>query len=78
MTDLSALIERASGIHNKLANSHPSLSRGIVWCTQCGFSQSVSSAHAMKHGWPKHCGYTMTFDSPEERAALKAKEQSHD
>lgn len=53
----------------KLANCHPKLTRNNVWCTVCGFSQAVSSAYAFKHGWPKHCGYTMTIDSPEERTA---------
>lgn len=57
-------------LHDKLANCHPSLQRGMVWCRTCGFSQSVSSAYALKHGWPKHCGYTMTIDSPDEQHAL--------
>lgn len=57
-------------LHNTMAKSHPSLERGMVWCTICGFSQSVSSAYALKSGWPKHCGYTMTIDSPDERARL--------
>jgi hypothetical protein len=70
---LLSLGERVAGLHDKLAQSHPSLSRGMVWCRQCGWSQSVSSAHAFKHGWPKCCGYTMTIDSPEEQAALKAR-----
>jgi hypothetical protein len=57
-----------AGIHDRLAVSHPKLSRGTVWCTTCGWSQSVSAAYSLKHGWPKCCGYTMTIDSPEERA----------
>ncbi|PUB80893.1 MAG: hypothetical protein DBP02_19815 [gamma proteobacterium symbiont of Ctena orbiculata] len=57
-------------LHNKLANSHPSLQRGIVWCRQCGRSQRVNSSHALQHGWPKCCGYTMTIDSPEEQKRL--------
>jgi len=48
--------------------------RGQVWCTVCGKSQKSNPIWAMSHGWPKCCGYTMTIDSPEERAALKAKE----
>lgn len=66
----SAGVGRLAGIHDRIAQSHPSLSRGMVWCRTCGFSQSVSSAHALKHGWPKHCGATMTIDSPEEQTAL--------
>lgn len=69
MTTAAEFIELA-GLRGKLAESHPSLSRGMVWCRSCGFSQSVSSAYALKHGWPKCCGYTMTTDSPEEQARL--------
>jgi len=47
----------------------PQLRRGRVWCTKCGASQGVSAVKCFKHGWPKCCGYTMTIDSPEERAA---------
>ena len=58
----------------KLADCHPSLRRGMVWCTTCGRSEKVSSAHCLQNGWPKCCGYTMTIDSPEERARLEAKQ----
>ena len=50
----------------------PQLKRGRVWCTVCGHSQGVNSAHALQRGWPKHCGYTMTIDSSEERARFAA------
>ena len=50
---------------------HPKLSRGMVWCTTCGGSQRVDSGDCLSNGWPKCCGYTMTIDSPEERAALR-------
>lgn len=46
---------------------HPKLSRGIVWCKECRSSHKVNSAQAMRSGWPKCCGYTMTVDSPAER-----------
>ena len=49
--------------------SVPQLARGRVWCITCGATQRVDSAGALSHGWPKCCGYTMTIDSPEERAA---------
>lgn len=52
-------------LHEKIANSHPSLSRGKVWCKTCRREQPVNSADALKHGWPKCCGYTMTIDHPE-------------
>jgi hypothetical protein len=69
------LLMRLSGIHDRLANVHPSLSRGHVWCKTCGTSQSVKPAGALRHGWPKCCGYTMTIDSPEERAALEPRDE---
>lgn len=53
----------------KLGKCHPKLTRGQVWCRQCGYTETVSSAYALKHGWPKHCGATMTIDSPDEQAA---------
>lgn len=54
-------------MHKKIAESHPKLSRGIVWCTKCGRSQKVNAGGSLRHGWPECCGYTMTIDSPEER-----------
>jgi len=59
-----------SSIESQIAESHPSLRRGIVWCTTCGSSRSVDSSEALRSGWPMCCGYTMTIDSPEERRAL--------
>jgi hypothetical protein len=55
-------------LHQKLAESHPKLTRGQVWCRSCGSTRRIDSAGAMQHGWPKCCGYTMTIDSPEEQA----------
>lgn len=63
MTDIAKL----STLHDVLANCHPKLQRGYVWCRRCGYSERVDSAHALRHGWPKCCGYTMTIDSPEEQ-----------
>lgn len=45
----------------------PRLRRGIVWCTKCGHRERVDPKECILHGWPVHCGYTMTIDSPEER-----------
>lgn len=59
--------------YQTLANSHPALARGRVWCTKCGKSQNVDPAYALRHGWPKCCGLTMTLDSPDERAAIEAR-----
>lgn len=58
-------------MYDTMANSHPKLQRGTVWCTVCGRSQSTNSATNLQHGWPKCCGYTMTIDSPEERKRLE-------
>lgn len=58
-------------IYDTAAKSHPSLVRGVVWCTVCGKSLKVNSAHRLRDGWPKCCGQTMTLDSPEERKRSK-------
>jgi len=65
--------DKNMGLHDKLASSHPSLTRGQVWCRECGNSQRLNSAIAFRNGWPKCCGYTMTIDSPEEQKQLAAK-----
>ena len=52
--------------YREIAESHPKLVRGQVWCRACGHTEKVDSAHALRHGWLKHCGYTMTIDPPEE------------
>jgi hypothetical protein len=57
----------AQTLHDKLADSHPSLRRGQVWCRQCGHTERVDSAECLRSGWPKHCGYTMTIDKPEDK-----------
>ena len=51
--------------YEAMAKTHESLRRGMVWCKVCGISQTVSSAYALKHGWPRHCGATMTIDHPD-------------
>ena len=56
-----------------IANSHPKLQRGIVWCTKCGRSKKTDSSKSLEHGWPKCCGYTMTIDSPAETPAAQQK-----
>jgi len=58
--------------YHPLAESHPSLRRGVVWCRTCGRSQKVDSAECLRSGWPECHGYTMTIDHPDtwERTAL--------
>jgi hypothetical protein len=58
-------------IHEALAKSHPKLERGTAWCVKCGKCKTVNSADCLRLGWPKCCGYTMTIDSPQERAARR-------
>lgn len=54
-------------MHEKMAKSHPKLSRGQVWCKRCDRTEKVDSARCLREGWPECCGETMTIDSPEER-----------
>ena len=65
----SALTEVQMKVAEFVENSHAKLKRGMVWCRTCGKSQKVDSSNCIRDGWPKCCGYTMTIDSPEERAA---------
>lgn len=65
-------------LHSQIADGIPQLKRGQVWCRECGHSQRIHSAGALRHGWPKCCGYTMTIDSPEEQARLAARATNGD
>lgn len=58
-------------IHEQIAKDVPQISRGQVWCRECGFTQKVNGAECLRSGWPKCCGYTMTIDAP-----TKSKEES--
>jgi len=53
--------------YRKIVIQVPQLKRGLVWCRNCGASERVDSATALRRGWPKCCGQTMTIDSPDER-----------
>ena len=65
--------ERNEMLHEKIAREIPQLARGQVWCRQCGSTQRTDSAEAMRSGWPKCCGMTMTIDSPDEQKRLAQK-----
>lgn len=52
-------------LHEIIANSHPSLKRGQVWCRNCRSTQNVVAADTLRFGWPKCCGHTMTIDHPD-------------
>ncbi|WP_368911598.1 hypothetical protein [Taklimakanibacter deserti] len=62
----------ARDLHKTIVDEVPQLKRGILWCTKCGHTTSIDAADALRNGWPRHCGYTMTIDSPEERAARRS------
>jgi hypothetical protein len=57
-------------ITRKQAEADPKLARGRVWCTVCDNTASIQASVALKYGWPKCCGYTMTLDSPDERGKV--------
>lgn len=58
-----------TGFLGDMMELHSNLSRRQVWCTRCGYTKMVGG-NPFREGWPKCCGYTMTIDSPEERAVL--------
>jgi hypothetical protein len=51
--------KRLVGLHEKLAEAHPKLRRGLVECPTCGRRMTVNSAKHMRKWWPKCCGYAM-------------------
>ena len=71
---MTKLADKIEAFHNEIAEI-PQIKRGQVWCHQCGNTQRAG-AECFKTGWPKCCGYTMSIDSPDERAALRAREAS--
>jgi Zn finger protein HypA/HybF involved in hydrogenase expression len=54
-------------LYDEIAQSHPSLARGRVWCARCNAYKDVDVARCLRSGWPKCHGATMSIDSPEER-----------
>lgn len=55
-------------VYSSVVDAVPQLKRGQVWCRKCGHTERVDSATCLRAGWPKHCGETMTIDSPDEQA----------
>ena len=47
----------------------PQIKRGLCFCHTCERTEKISAAN-FRTGWPKCCGYTMSLDSPKERAEL--------
>lgn len=60
-------------LYDSITQAVPQIARGKVWCCTCGRMERVDGADALRHGWPKCCGYTMTIDSPQWRAAQAKK-----
>lgn len=71
------MINTAKLLHD-VANCHPSLERGRVWCRKCGATQRVDTQDCFAHGWPKCCGQTMTIDSPDEQHLFRRRQQHRD
>ena len=59
--------------YSEAVGNSPKLSRGQVWCFQCGRTEHVDSCECLQDGWPKCCGQTMTLDSPQERSDMEVK-----
>lgn len=73
MTDYTERLANAeSNIISDLAEI-PQIKRGLVYCDTCERTEQISGAN-FRTGWPKCCGYTMSLDSPQERAAFRAKD----
>jgi hypothetical protein len=60
-------------IHESIDQAVPQIARGKVWCIACKRMRLVDDAAALRHGWPKCCGATMTIDRPQWRAAQERK-----
>lgn len=65
--NLSHIADIAANLHKNIVNDVPKLKRGQIWCHKCGHSENINSEVCLRYGWPKHCGETMSIDSPEER-----------
>ena len=50
--------------YKEIANSHPKLQLGKVYCLVCRRVSTVNVEYCFEHGWPECCGETMTIDSP--------------
>lgn len=56
--------KRTDGIHTVIASNLTSFG-GLLRCIKCGGEQPVGNitgiADSLANGWPKCCGYTMTW-----------------
>ena len=58
------VVKRMLGIYDAVKNSSPAMTAGTLVCNTCGNKKTVDTAHCLRHGWPKCCGYTMRLISP--------------
>lgn len=52
-------------LYQTLAECHPKLKRGLVYCHACGRTQKVDAAECFRSGWPECCSQTMSLDETE-------------
>lgn len=52
-------------LYTEIAEKVPQIARGKVWCRTCRREENVDGVQALRRGWPKCCGYTMTIDHPD-------------
>lgn len=53
-------LEGLLGIHDSIANKIAP-NGAYCLCEKCGQRQDVDAAACLRKGWPRCCGYTMTF-----------------
>ena len=63
-----------AGLHRRIAHA-AGLSEVEVRCDACGHVDVADGAHALRFGWPEHCGVTMVLGPSCEVAAYGGPEQ---
>jgi hypothetical protein len=61
LTDLLTMFTRHQALYDTIAQSHPSLLNGKVYCARCGKARQVDAARCLREGWPKCCGATVSL-----------------
>lgn len=58
-------------VYQRIIDSNPQIKRGIVWCQRCDRKVRINPYQTLStRSWPQCCGFTMTVESPEERAEV--------
>ena len=61
MSDVNRTIQSANTLHEKIGADLQGFG-GILRCTVCGHEEPLGEvARSLRHGWKKHCGYTMRW-----------------